>query len=365
MHPGSRTVASVQVAIALLVVATCCSCTIRPLQGVLVPSDEIVEAAAQVPILVGTTRARSSSDAGEMFSREPSDELAFGQVTISIPPDGSRAVGEIQWPISPPGDPRKEFVTTSAEYLDRTAFEKAVTTVARSKHRSKAMVFIHGFNNRFDDAVYRYAQFVEDGRLPVIPVLFSWPSQGAANLGSYEHDRKVAMQSGVSLSQLLAVVTSNPSVNEITLVCHSMGCLVTLDALRVKVPRGGTMSKLKNVALVAPDVAFDEFIKVVEGMGPRRPRIGLFLSQDDVALKISKSISGGTNRVGDINPEEEPYKSAIARQKILVFDLTHLGGDDSHSRAFDAINTVMGMLERRLAQGQQLGEDTSRTVSAK
>jgi esterase/lipase superfamily enzyme len=142
-----------------------------------------------------------------------------------------------------------------------------------------------------------------------------------------------------------------------------MGCLVTLDALRARASRGGTVSKLKNVALVAPDVEFDQFIGQVSQMGPRRPRIGLFLSQDDVALKISRSLAGGTNRLGDINPEQEPYKSALAQQKILVFDLTHLGGDNSHSRAFDEVSSVMGMLQRRLAQGQQLGEDASRTAS--
>jgi esterase/lipase superfamily enzyme len=173
------------------------------------------------------------------------------------------------------------------------------------------------------------------------------------------------MQSSAPLAQLLDTVNSNPSIKEITLVCHSMGCLVTLDALHMKASRGGTMPKLKNVALVAPDVEFDLFLSQVREMGARRPRLGLFLSQDDVALKISKSIWGGTTRVGDINPEEEPYKSEIAHQKILVFDLTHLGGDDSHSRAFDEVSTVMGMLERRLAQGQQLGEDTSRTALGK
>jgi esterase/lipase superfamily enzyme len=227
------------------------------------------------------------------------------------------------------------------------------------------MIFVHGFNNRFDDAVYRFAQFVQDGMLPVVPVLFSWPSQGAGNLGSYEHDRKVAMQSGTPLAQLVETVASNPGIKEITLVCHSMGCLVTLDALRTLASRGRMTPKLKNVALVAPDVEFDEFLDQIRTMGAQRPRIGLFVSQDDLALKVSKSVGGGTTRAGGINPEEEPYKSELAQQKILAFDLTRLKGDDAHSRAFDEVSTVMGMLERRLAQGQQLGEDVSRADSAK
>ncbi len=363
MHRRGRIVAYLRVAAILLTVPACSSCTMRPLQGALVPSSEAVEATSQVPILIGTTRARSSSDPGEMFSREPSSEMAYAQVTVSIPPDGSRTVGEIQWPLSPPGDPRKEFVTTSAGYLDRAEFNAAVSNAAKARRLNKAMVFVHGFNNRFDDAVYRYAQFVQDGRLPVIPILFSWPSQGAGNLGSYDHDRKVAGQSGTALAELLDTVNANPAIKEITFVCHSMGCLVTLDALRNRASRGGSVSKLKNVALVAPDIGFDEFISQVGAVGPRRPRIGLFLSQDDVALKVSKSLAGGTVRLGDINPQDEPYKSTLAQQKIQVFDLTHLGGDDSHSRAFDEVGSVMVMIKQRLAQGQQLGEDASRTAS--
>jgi esterase/lipase superfamily enzyme len=341
---------------------TCCSCTTRPLQGMLVPTSEAAEAVSQVPILVATTRARSSSDPGEMFGRELSDQMAFAQIAISIPPDNARAVGEIQWPVAPPGDPRRDFVTTSAGYLDRAGFGAAITSVARTRRRSKAMVFVHGFNNRFDDAVYRFAQFVHDGQLPVVPVLFSWPSQGIASLRSYEQDRGIAAQSSAPLAQLLDTLNANPGIKEITLVCHSMGCLVALDALRIT---GGKLPKLKNVALVAPDVAFDQFMSKVGEMGARRPRMGLFLSQDDVALKMSKSIWGGTTRVGEINPQEEPYRSALAQQNILVFDLTHLGGEDSHSRAFDEVSTVMGILERRLAQGQQLGDDPARMAMAR
>jgi esterase/lipase superfamily enzyme len=108
----------------------------------------------------------------------------------------------------------------------------------------------------------------------------------------------------------------------------------------------------------------DVFREQMQQMGDDRPRFALFLSQDDQTLKISKSIWGGATRLGDANPDEEPYKSAFEHEKILVFDLTHLQGD-SHSRAFDKVTSVIGMIERRLAAGQQLAEDTSRTGYAR
>jgi esterase/lipase superfamily enzyme len=118
------------------------------------------------------------------------------------------------------------------------------------------------------------------------------------------------------------------------------------------------------VLLVAPDVDVNVFRQQMLQIGNAGPRFALFLSQDDHALKISKSISGGAIRLGDINADEEPYKSEFQRDKVLVFDLTHLGGD-SHSRAFDDVTSVMGMIERRLAAGQELAEDTSRAGDAR
>ena len=126
--------------------------------------------------------------------------------------------------------------------------------------------------------------------------------------------------------------------------------------------RGGKIgAKVRNVLLVAPDVDFDVFREEMKQVGNNRPRFALFLSQDDHALKLSKSIWGGATRLGDINPAEEPYKSDLAHERVLVFDVTHLEGDP-HSRAFDDIDSVMGMIERRLAAGQELEEDPKRVA---
>lgn len=342
----------------------CCSCAGRPLQGVLVPTAETAEGASRIPILIATTRQRSTGDAGEMFSGDSASAVSYAQVVVSIPPDDARKIGSIQWPASPPGDPRRDFVTVSAEHLDRPGFSAALTTTAKATRRSTAMIFVHGFNNRFDDAAYRLAQIVQDSKAPVIPVLFSWPSQAVVGLDAYNADRELAAQSSGALDQLIDTVARNPKVTAITVLCHSMGCLPALDAMRSRSMRAGKIgAKVKNVLLVAPDVDAIGFQEQMQQMGNARPRFALFLSQDDHALKISKSIAGGATRLGDVNPDEEPYKSVFEREKILVFDLTHLEGR-AHTRAFDSVTSVMGMIERRLAEGQELAEDTSTAVSS-
>ncbi len=53
--------------------------------------------------------------------------------------------------------------------------------------------------------------------------------------------------------------------------------------------------------------------------------------------------------MGDVDPNEEPYRTEFEREKIEVFDLTKLKvvGDNAHSRAFDDITAVMTMMEQR------------------
>jgi esterase/lipase superfamily enzyme len=133
-----------------------------------------------------------------------------------------------------------------------------------------------------------------------------------------------------------------------------MGCQLTLEALRARAIRSGSVGgKIKNVLLVAPDVSIDEFPTDIQQMGNKRPRVALFVSQNDPALDISRTISGGIQRVGDINPDQEPYRSEFQQLGIMVFDLSNLNGE-AHSRAFEDITSVMGMIKQRLAAGQQL-----------
>ena len=91
------------------------ACAGRPSQGVLVPVAQSAEGTSRVQVLAATTRQRSTADAGEMFNGERAEGLSYAGITVSIPPDSSRKIGEIQWPASLPGDPGRDFVTISAD----------------------------------------------------------------------------------------------------------------------------------------------------------------------------------------------------------------------------------------------------------
>ena len=331
----------------------CCGCS-RLSQGSLIPVAQAnTEGTSLVPVLAATKRKRSTAEDGEMFNGEPADEVSYASVGVSIPPDAVRKSGEIQWPNTSPGDPQQSFITTSANYLDQKSFVAALSTSVKTTGRGKVLVFVHGFNNRFDEAVYRFAQIIHDFKAPAVPVLFSWPSRGAVGLRAYHDDRENAENSRDALEELLDTIAANRRVKEISVVCHSMGCFLTLEALWSKATRLGKVGdKVKNVLLVAPDVDVNRFRTQMQQMGSDRPRFALLVSHDDHALQLSDSIAGGIARLGQVNPEQEPYKTDFRREHITVFDLTDLGGR-AHSRAFEQIASVLGRVEQWRAEGEQ------------
>jgi esterase/lipase superfamily enzyme len=357
---GRHTLTLVAVASAIC----CCACSARLSQGSLLPVTQVeTEGTSLVSVLVATERTRSTTDAtGEMFGRDREKEMSYASVTVSIPPDAARKAGEVQWPASLPGDPQQNFTARSANYLEKPTLVTALS--ASAKPNGKVLVFVHGFNNHFDEAVFRFAQIIHDSKAPAIPVLFSWPSRGLAGLSAYKDDLQSATDSEAALVQVLDLVGANSNVKEVTILCHSMGCFLTLEALRSKAVRDGKVGdKVKNVLLVAPDVEVTLFDAEMRQMGRARPRFALFVSQDDHALKLSKIIGGGITRLGDIDPDQEPYKSDLRRHRIMVFDLTHLNGG-AHSRAFESVTSVMGMIGERLAEGQQMTDDSPNPIAA-
>ena len=119
-------------------------------------------------------------------------------------------------------------------------------------------------------------------------------------------------------------LVKDPKVKKISILAHSMGNWVTLEALRQMAIRDGRIAaKIKLVLLADPDVDVDVSREQIAAMGPDRPHIALFISEDDQALAASKEVWGAP-RLGAINPNIEPYKSMLERENITVINLTKL-----------------------------------------
>jgi esterase/lipase superfamily enzyme len=321
-------------------------------RGVLVPVAAASPSAAQVDMLVATTRKRTAPE--EMFSGERGPALAFANITVSIPPDSVRQIGEVQWPSRIPGDPATEFVALKADVVDRPQALAWFRRTIRTVPKRQVLVFIHGFNNRFEDAVFRFAQIVRDSHAQVVPVLFTWPSRGSVL--AYGYDRESTAYSRNALESLLKALAASPEVGEISILAHSMGNALALETLRQMAIRDGRVApKIRNVLLAAPDVDVDLAREAIIDMGPRerRPSFMLFVSQDDRALGVSRRVWGSVARLGAINPDQEPYRSDLERANITVLDLTKLrAGDPLNHGKFAESPEVVQLIGQRLASGQ-------------
>ncbi|SEL48240.1 Esterase/lipase superfamily enzyme [Bosea lupini] len=321
-------------------------------KGVLMPVASTVPGASKVTMLVATTRA-ADPDAGVLYSGERG-KPSFVEMTISLPPDSRRKIGEVQWPSRLPGNPETDFVTLKVDKLDaKTGLARLHERVSRVPKR-RVMVFVHGFNNRFEDAVYRFAQIVHDSDADVVPVLFTWPSRGS--LFAYGYDRESATYSRNALENLLQNLARDPAIGEVSLLAHSMGNWVALESLtQMAVRNRGIPPKIANVMLASPDVDADVFRTQIAEMTGRRPKFTLFVSQDDRALAVSRRVWGNKDRLGAVDPDVEPYKSEFEKDKITVLNLTKLRtGDRLNHGKFAESPEVVKLIGTRLVDGQPI-----------
>lgn len=346
-----RNLARIRFLPALLIAIGIAGCA-GDVRGVLAPVPHGAPGTSKVTMLVATTRS-ADPDAGVLFSGERGTP-AFAEITVSLPPADKRKVGEVQWPSRLPGDPATDFVTLKVDRLDRPTVLARLHNAVSKVPKRRVMVFVHGFNNRFEDAVYRFAQIVHDSGAPTVPVLFTWPSQGS--LFGYGYDRESANYSRHALEALLQGLVKDPAVGEVSILAHSMGNWVTLEALRQMSIRNRQIPpKIANVMLASPDVDIDVFWTQIQEMEGRRPNFTLFVSTDDRALAVSRRVWGSTARLGAIDPDAEPYKSKLEAAKITVLNLSKLRtGDKLNHGKFAESPEVVQLIGTRLVEGQPI-----------
>ena len=340
---GSRIVA---IAVLALGLAACGS---RP-EGVLVPGGAVPEGVSTVDLLVATTRA-PSDDPGVLFSGERGSELAVTDIVVSIPPEDRREVGQVQWPSRLPADPLKDFTTVSVKPVETEAEGRGWLRNHLSSN-GRVLVFVHGFNNRHEDAVYRFAQIVHDSKADAAPVIFTWPSR--ASILDYNYDKESTNYSRDALEELLRQAAAEPEIREIVIMAHSMGTWLAVETLRQMAIRDGRVHpKIDQVILAAPDLDVDVFGQQFRALGKDRPHFTLFVSQDDRALTLSRRISGNVDRLGQIDPAAEPYRTMLEKQGITVLDLTALkSGDRLNHGKFAESPDVVKLIGNRLIEGQ-------------
>jgi len=317
----------------MLALAGCTSPEYHRLMARTIAPASDAEIAGVHRIFLATTRAKSDQD-GLIFSGDRTLDPHFAFVDVTVPK--VHEAGIIERAVNPVvADPARYF-TARRLGIFRSSDDYRTELAREIRQRGgRAMVFVHGYNTAFDDAVYRMTQVAHDSGYPGAVVLFTWPSAG--RVVDYLYDQNSAMASRDALEDLLRLL-AEAGAERIDLVAHSMGSLVTMEALRqLAMSNDADLNgKLADVILASPDIDADVFKTQKRRLGSSRTNFVVLASRNDRALGFSSFLSGRRERVGAIINAEE-----LAEYGVTVVDVTALATGASLNHTTFAENPVL------------------------
>lgn len=232
------------------------------------------------------------------------NEIKYGISEVSIPKN--HRPGESEKPmfsIELFDDPEEYLQVNKVSELTKDKFFTRINNIlkdgrSRSDLSQDMVVFIHGFNVMFNQAVIRTAQIAFDTKFDGVPVLFSWPSDGS--FYSYMSDREDATWSAQYAAKFLEQIVHKAKAKRIHLIAHSMGSQVLIGALNQLALNDKYKNKklFSNVILAAPDFDADLFkYQIAPKMKSLASRWTIYTSKKDGALNASIKLNS-SRRLG-------------------------------------------------------------------
>jgi esterase/lipase superfamily enzyme len=260
------------------------------------------------PVLLVATTRRATGER-PWFSSQRGRGLTFAEARLA-PPDRSLP-GRVASLVA--GD-------WSLAAVDKVDDASAAASFVNASLGRDVLLYVHGYRESFETAAASSAQLSAGIGFRGASALFTWPSGGATF--DYVYDRESAMWSRDALEDLLKALADSPSGGRVHIVAHSMGTLLTLEALRMLRAAGGemAMARIGAIVLAAPDIDIDIFTRGVEKLGPDAKKITVISSANDRALAISRRIAGGVVRAGAADRDK------LAALGVRVADASEYGG---------------------------------------
>jgi esterase/lipase superfamily enzyme len=232
---------------------------------------------------------------------------------------------------------------TSIQDTNKGAFAANVAGDLSNAGRN-LLVFIHGFDNTFEDGITRAAfnqEFLAASGKPgtdTTVLAFSWPSLGKIVSfpvldADYRHDQKMGTLSGVHLMSFLAEIepllrTARANGCRTYLLAHSMGNLALESAVENWFLHGNGNAELFNVSILAAgDCGFDAFAQPhltgLDGLSLLTSRISIYYSGEDEVLDLSRTINS-LQRLGQDGPKDRTDQTTFPAATYRMFDATDI-----------------------------------------
>jgi esterase/lipase superfamily enzyme len=255
----------------------------------------------RVPLLFGTDRTPAErTESLPTYGGLRGDRLRLGYAEVSIPDD--HRMGRVErprwWRLEFRPDPTRHVVIGRVGELDPPEFERQAQGLRPDGDETEALVFIHGYNVDFDDALRRAAQIAYDLHFGGLVALFSWPSAGT--LTGYLTDENNVRWAQDHFRDFLALLLSRLGLAAVHLMAHSMGNRVLSEVLGASLPvrEQESWARLDQIVFAAPDVDRDTFRQLTRRFHALAGRCTLYASSNDLALRHSRRFHGYP-RAGD------------------------------------------------------------------
>lgn len=250
-----------------------------------------------VPVYFATDRKYAEDSEAQLckFLNKRGSELTYGIAEVSIPPH--HKPGNLErpfsfWKIQFKENPDKHIVITDCSRLPLNDWKNRATGTLQEMDSKLALVFIHGFNVSFDDAIRQAAQIGCDLELRGLITTYSWSSKaGVLDYVADEDSVRLTIPKFIEFIDTLKSI----GITTIHIIAHSMGNRVLLEALeKISAP-----SSLGEVVMAAPDVDADLFKTAITSLQGKARRYTLYGSASDRAIQFSKKAHANYPRAGD------------------------------------------------------------------
>ncbi len=313
-----------------------------------------------VPVFFGTDRTVEPDPKRLKYGSDRGHQLQMGRAMVTVPTAHKVPNIERPWVVEIPyfkvkiyeeaEDTAKHFTLQEISALSKEQMLALVKErLAKSaSFKDHALVFVHGFNTSFDDALYRTAQISYDLKFDGAPFVYSWPSGG--KVASYTYDRGSAEQAEPHLAEFLNLVVKESGAKSISLIAHSMGnelLLRVLERMRPVAPEGVVISQ---VILAAPDVDRDKFTNIAREIMNFAKGVTLYAASNDRALGYSARFWGGVPRAGDV-----PASGPLVVPGVDTIDVTSVSTDSlglNHS-GYAENNTLLNDIKLLIQTGER------------
>ncbi|MEL7127450.1 MAG: alpha/beta hydrolase, partial [Pseudomonadota bacterium] len=215
-----------------------------------------------------------------------------------------------------------------ALYDEQTrAFQNTLAAHIRATGNDRLLVYIHGFNNEFEDGLTTTANLWHFAGRGSVPIVFTWPAGNGAGPLGYFRDRDAGTFSVHHTKEFLRMLAEMPEVSQIDIIAHSRGTDVVTTALReliLEVRGSGRHPKrvLKTGTLImaAPDLDVGIVRQRLqsERFSEAFEQVNLYINPSDSALRLSAYLTRST-RLGALRDEDFlPGELELLRKQALV-----------------------------------------------